>query len=383
MQDSREIEDLLIQYLSGSASKEEREQVLAWIDKDPSHKKQYDELKKYYQLTYMAQKPSGFSIEKGWNRVRVGYYKQLYVNSTRDNKTERTRVIRQFLLPVAASLIVAFMAGSLLKDKWFAPVGKTSMAYNEIIVPLGAKSQVLLPDSTRVWLNAGSKLRYPAVFSKKNREVFLEGEAYFDVTKREKDLFVVNASDIQVKVYGTKFNVKAYPEEGEILTTLVSGSVSIDLKNIAGDNKTLWLKPNQTATIKKTPEFQFADKTSTIAPPDAIASVHALDSLVLVKSMDTEPITSWKDSIWVIRGEELEKLAIKLERRFNVKISFEDEGIKKYKFSGSLIEETFEQVINIIQASAPVKYTIENNHVKLREDKQYKKKYDMMLRPTS
>jgi transmembrane sensor len=91
-------------------------------------------------------------------------------------------------------------------------------------------------------------------------------------------------------------------------------------------------------------------------------------------------ISSWKDSVWVIRGEELGKLAIKLERRFNVNISFEDESLKDYRFSGSLIEETFEQVMKIIRTSAPINFSVENNHVMIKEDKLFKERYDSQLR---
>ena len=100
---------------------------------------------------------------------------------------------------------------------------------------------------------------------------------------------------------------------------------------------------------------------------------------MVIPTVDPLPITSWKDSKWIIVGEELDELAVKLERRYNVKITFEDESLKKYKFTGTLKEETFEQVLKIVQISMPILFTIVDNNVTFREDPSFRKKYDTMI----
>ena len=109
------------------------------------------------------------------------------------------------------------------------------------------------------------------------------------------------------------------------------------------------------------------------------SQAHMTSKMRVIPSVDPLPITSWKDSRWVIVSEELDDIAVKLERRYNVKISFQDESLKKYRFSGTLYDETFEQVLKIIQTSAPILFTINNNLVVFREDPSYKLKYDEMI----
>jgi transmembrane sensor len=378
MRHSKEKDELLINYLSGSATEQERKEALTYIRQSPENRKHFEELKKYYQLSLFAMSSSEFNKEEGWARIRMSYYKQLYQQEKLKNKQQIKILVRQFALPVAASLIIAFLIGALLQNNIFFTI-QTANAYNEVIAPFGAKSMITLPDDTKIWLNAGSKLRYASNFSENNREVYLEGEAYFDVTKSEKNIFVVNTGDIRVNVYGTQFNVKAYADESEIITTLVSGSVSIDLLNQKTLKEPLVLKPNQSATFLRTVPTAPVDSEHKNETSDSNASDQERISKITIESAEPKIISSWKDSVWVIRGEELGKLAVKLERRFNVQIAFDDESLKYYKFSGSLTEETFEQVMKIIKISAPITFSVENNYVKIKEDKHFKERYDSQL----
>lgn len=374
-----EKDELLINYLSGSASEQERREAINYIRASEENKAHFEELKHYYQISLLAAPFPQFNKQEGWARVRVGYYKQLYAREKQKNAQNFSVLIKRIALPIAASLLIAFLIGALVQYNIFG-TSNPDLAFNEIKAPYGARSIVTLPDSTTVWLNAGSTLRYPSNFSGKNREVYLEGEAFFDVTKNEKNIFRVNAGDIRINVYGTQFNVKAYTEEQEVTTTLVSGSISIDVINLTTPKAPLILKPNQSVTITKAVmESAGNENNETSADYQANADTEVIEKITIL-SAEPRVLSSWKDSVWVIRGEELGKLAVVLERRFNVKISFEEESLKKYKFSGSLIEETFEQVMKIIRTSAPINFSVENNHVIIKEDKLFKERYDSQLR---
>jgi ferric-dicitrate binding protein FerR (iron transport regulator) len=377
-----QVNELVIKYIVGSANDEERNIVLAWLNESVDNQKLFDELKDYYQLTKVIQKPSGYSIEDGWNRVRARYYQNRYLSEIQ-NKRNKNAFLR-YILPVAAAIVIAFMLGFFVNN--FLSVKnqpKTVAAFNEINVPLGAKAQVTLSDGSKVWLNAGSKLRYPVNFMQGSREVYLEGEAFFDVTKVNHKLFVVRTTKLNIKVYGTQFNVKSYPEEDLIQTTLVKGSVAIEPINDS-EKKIIYLKPNQSATYYKS-EIPVLKDNNTVQHKNIRAktitpkSTEPTDNIVIAPKVDPIPITSWKDTRWVIVGEDLGHLAVKLERRYNVRISFVDESLKNYKFSGTLAEETFEQVLKIIKLSAPVKYSIDGNHIIFSEDLQYKKNYDKLI----
>jgi transmembrane sensor len=369
-----EFNDLLVKYLTGEASKDERNTARNWINENADHQKYFNELQEYYRLTKMSQNPSGFDKEKAWGRIRAGYYQHRYLESLNHKVSTKMKILR-IGLPVAASVIFAFMLGFYLNNN---KIGRSSpeVFYNEIKVPLGAKTQVILSDSTVIWLNAGSKLRYPSVFSSNSREVYLEGEAFFDVKKKNHEIFVVKTSNFKIKVYGTQFNVKSYPDEDLMQTTLLKGSVEIEKTGKL--KQRVLLKPNQTVVFYRND----VDVKQVIQqkPKDIKENVEKICKNMYVSSKENNlPITSWKDPEWVIIGEELGNLSVELERRYNVKITFADESLKKYKFTGNLKDETFEQVLKIIQISAPIIYTVKCNQVEFKEDKLYKEKYDKMI----
>jgi ferric-dicitrate binding protein FerR (iron transport regulator) len=213
-------------------------------------------------------------------------------------------------------------------------------------------------------------------FMKGERKVALSGEAYFEVKKHPGKKFIVNTSDISVRVLGTKFNIKAYPDEETIKTTLVEGSVSI--LNLKGSkkNKETYLTPNQTAIYYKqeTKEEKRAETRDNEPMPGA-----APNSVQIENQINTILYTSWKDEDWVIEGLYLGDLARELERRYNVIIRFEDESIKKYRFNGIIANENIEQILEIIKVSAPVRYTISNNQIRLNYNKTSKSIYDEFL----
>jgi transmembrane sensor len=204
--------------------------------------------------------------------------------------------------------------------------------------------------------------------------VFLTGEAFFSVKKDSSRQFIVTTPYLDVKVYGTEFNVKAYSNEDVVQTTLVSGSVTLEGSLIAKTGKqSVTLEPNQTATYfiseKKTEE----DKTdSKILPVTG-------ENPIITPKINTALYTSWKDPIWIIEREPLLSLTKKFERRFNIKFVFESANLENYKFTGTLKDETLEQVLNLVKYSAPIEYRIKNNEVILSENKFFKNSYDEML----
>jgi len=372
------LEETLVKYLAGSASESERELVLHWIHEHPDHQQYFDELRSYYLLTKVNQKPSGFSKDESWKKIQARYYKAQYFAEMEQRKRSHRKTLLYAVFSSAAAILIAFLLGySVFKGSWIRN-NDPLRVQNEILVPLGAKTHVTLADGTKVWLNAGSKLKYPDGFSRESREVYLEGEAFFNVKKDNKKMFVVKTSNLDIKVYGTEFNVKSYPDENLIQTTLVKGSVAIETHSDNAHKKAVFLKPNQTAIFfKSTPAVRDLEIPELKNKPEIAGE--CAEKIVISPVANAVPITSWKDNRWIIVSEELDDLAIKLERRYNVKISFASEGIKKYRFSGTLKDETFEQVLQVIQLSAPITYLIEGNEVMFKEDPLYKKKYDKMI----
>jgi transmembrane sensor len=235
---------------------------------------------------------------------------------------------------------------------------------NSIIsVSYGSKSKVVLPDGTKVSLNSGSTLKYPAKFSKISRNVYVEGEAYFDVTKDKKHPFYVKTRDITIKVLGTKFNVKAYTDENIIQTTLVSGCIEIfsNKKEMSAQNRIVALRPNQQVTFvtNSAGEINMVKE----AEKQNLKPVLALKPIKLDKHIDVTPVIAWKDNRLVFRDENFNVLARRLERWYNVEIEIKDDNLKTALFSGIFVNETVEQALNALKLATPFKYEMKKNHI--------------------
>jgi transmembrane sensor len=272
------------------------------------------------------------------------------------------------LLKYAAVFIAAFAFSWFINNQFKKQyvTGRTNYTgSHEVMVSLGSKSRIRLPDGSVVNLNSGSKLTYPAFFSDKNRHVNLEGEAYFDVTADSSRPFFVHTSDITIKVIGTSFNVKSYPESNTIETTLVSGSLEISDKTV-GDhgmrnlNKNLILKPHQKAVyIKDLDKLTLDDREELKLETNRTKSPR----LSIQDQIDIQPLTAWKDNKLVFNNEKFEDLAVKLERWYNVKITIKSHSLKKERFTGTFENETTEQVLNALKIAEPFEYSIDKNEI--------------------
>jgi len=211
------------------------------------------------------------------------------------------------------------------------------ITYNSIIIPKGGEYNLTLSDGTKIWLNSNSKLRYPTKFSGKERLVELEGEAFFDVSKNKDFPFVVKMNDFQIKVLGTSFNVNAYNDEKEIITTLVEGRVEV--KDQLRNQKETLLPNEQFCINKHNGDFK---KTH----------------------VDTEIYTAWKNGRLVFQNERLEDIMIRLSRWYNVEVFFLNNESKNLRFTGDLTRyEDFNNVLEMIGFTNKVKFSIKNRSV--------------------
>ncbi len=273
--------------------------------------------------------------------------------------------ITQFMR-YAAIFLIAFAIA------WFLRVpGNTSKSTNttNVSVAYGSKSTIELPDGSMVVLNSGSKLTYPINFGKDNRTVFLSGEGFFEVRKNSKWPFFVKTSGITIKVTGTKFNVKAYPDEYLTETTLVSGSVEILKDEKEGVPKLLAkLKPNQKAVFnrgnvqieniqKEINGLKSQEKTTSV-PVKAIINIE--------KVVKTEEVTCWKNNVLVINNEKLSDLSKKLERWYNVEILLKNDALANIRFSGKFDKETIQEVLNALMFIQPFRYEINQNKITIQ-----------------
>lgn len=248
------------------------------------------------------------------------------------------------LLKIAAVLVLVFSAGWLSyhllnrSDKDFEAIAATDQKVFKV-----------LADGTRIWLNKHTTITYNQDFGKQQREIFLNGEAYFDVVKNSDVPLFIHAGDIDIEVKGTAFNVNAYQETHQVQVALVRGAIAVtDRKNTA---HSVLLKPNE--------KLIFIPKT--ITQSESNFQVMAIKSNVLDKEI------SWVADTLTFNKEKLSNLALRLEKKYDIKIEIKSEVLKEKRFSGTFTNQTIQQVLDALKLSYPFTYTINNRLVIIKD----------------
>ncbi|MEP6595766.1 MAG: FecR family protein, partial [Ginsengibacter sp.] len=204
----------------------------------------------------------------------------------------------------------------------------------------------------------GSSLSYEGDFKGSTRQVYLKGEAFFDVVKLVNRPFIVHANGIDIKVLGTAFDVKSYSEDNTVEATLIRGLIQVTQQG-KSNQKPVFLHPNEKLIISLAQKNSSEKSKSEITVP-VLFKVYHLDSTIKKENLIE---TSWMYDRIEFRGDSFEELAKKLERWYNIKIIFADEGAKNLSFNGSFENETVEQAFAALQAAVPFDYTIDAQEV--------------------
>lgn len=197
--------------------------------------------------------------------------------------------------------------------------GSDAPVYNNLTTPKGRQFQLILPDGTKVWLNAASSLRYPTAFSGSNREVAVTGEVYFEVAKNAHQPFIIDVSNqMKIQVLGTQFNVNAYSNEAAIKTTLVEGSLKIISGASAAGGSFVVLQPGQQAQIGNT-----------------AADVSTQQAIKVLNNADVDKAVAWKRGLFNFEDSGLEEVMRQVERWYDIEVVYE-KGIPDIRFGGKL-----------------------------------------------
>lgn len=213
---------------------------------------------------------------------------------------------------------------------------------NEVVIPFGKKSQILLEDGTKVWLNAGSRMAFPTKFSGKKREVFLEGEAYFEVAHNKDFPFQVNTSEIAIKVLGTKFNLSAYKTDKLVETILLEGKVTVSKRSALGflKHETI-LAPNQKASFDK------ADK-----------------SISIKNEPDVDLAIAWTEGWFKFSHQSLNDILNKLQRYYDIQFVFDSDFSTADLITGKLdLKDSINQVMTALSDVAKIQYRVNGNQI--------------------
>ena len=305
-----EMLDIIIRVLKSEASDDDKQKLTSWLAQSQENVEIFKQSESVWNALEIVKTGKEYDSGKAFrsfkeqvsNRLktsrRIGLYKKIDI-----------------FIRIAAVLVILIGIGHLFTK----PIDKSIQSdpsVFEIISPRGSKTQVLLPDGSKVWLNSESKIRYFNNYNQSGREVILEGEGYFEVKKNPDKPFVVTASDIRIKALGTIFNIKAYPEENTIETTLVEGRLEVESGASGKVNKLVTLEPNQKVTffnknevVEEQKNIEENQKVENAPPVKAV-----MDKIISKEKVDPSLITSWKNNILYFDNENFQDLAFKLER---------------------------------------------------------------------
>lgn len=249
-----------------------------------------------------------------------------------------SRILRVYQ-KVAAFLLIPLIGLGVLY--WITQYNQSSGQYTETIAPRGQKSQIVLADGTKVWLNSDTKIKYPGNFSKNQRDVYLDGEAFFEVSKNPHQPFVVHTSGVNVKVLGTKFNVKAYADENQIETSLFEGKVNLLLNDPSSDQQVVKeVKPGQSFAYSKT------------------------DHQLAANKFPQDEIDGWKKNQLIFKDDTFSNLVRRVERWYDVKVVYDEKQFNDRRLTVELYEgERLERLMNIISLALSVDYKYEKGEI--------------------
>lgn len=309
----------------GEASPREKAVIKGWLNQSSENRKLYTELKEIWLLSGVKNNSDQYKVEKAIQQFKEKIKKEKQVDY---RKNIFTRIVKY----AAIALLLLALPLSFFIGNRMATIRDS---FTTVTCAFGDKTTLILPDSSLVWLNSGSKLSFNNNFNNGSRQVYLEGEAYFSVMKDKKNPFRVKTSKINVEVLGTEFNLKAYTDDKDVVATLVEGSIAI-------------ASPFQKTKIKPMQKLVY-DKEN--------------QKMIIYNLNDTSCEINWKDGRLVFHNESLADLELKLERWFDVDIVFADDEVKKRCFTGTLERESILETISYFGLSQYVQYKIEGNKI--------------------
>ena len=389
MKDKTISASLIYRKIEGKLSAVEEERFEAWLKEGWEHREYYERMRRMYQQENVQEVVTG-EIQEAWGvfEKRVQGQRRIerrqrwvWVMSAvasvalvicccwfvyyRANTEQKLNVAVQKIVPGQYNAVLEMADGAtyqLGEQQYFLqertgnqikvdstvlsylPVNNKSglsqdIVYNKLSVPKGGEYRIELEDGTKVWINSASRLRYPVVFSGDTREVYLEGEAYFEVSKDEDHPFIVRTERLDVTVLGTGFNVMAYKQDPRTEVTLVKGKVDVRRGKI---NEIL------------TPSRQFVMNNE--------------NQEYEVKTVNVATYVDWKDGKFVFEEETIEEIMERLGRWYEVKFFFTKESLKRLKFSGAFKKyNEIGYILSLIEATTNVTFKIDKDMIVVNE----------------
>ncbi len=324
------IHALIAKSLTDQLNDSEQKELESWKSASEENLQEYNDLVFIWIKSGVLKLPSSLKTEKAYRNIQRQ-------TSMRDSRKRWTRVALQ----TAAILVLSVIFSGVYSYITTLQTNDTIVSqeiYQEVKAAFGTQAKVQLADGTIVFLNSGSKLRFPQTFNHQDlRKVSLDGEGYFKVAKNEKQPFIVQVNNLDIKVLGTTFNVDAYHENNAVLVALVEGSVLLQSNDKKNNEIQLNLSPKQVATLSRSDH-----------------SITKTDVQNLYK------YTEWINGNIVFVNDPLETVVNKLGKWFNVEFEIADKQLNSYRFTATFMDESLEQILHILSLTSRMEYKIES-----------------------
>jgi len=324
------IELIIANYLIGEASETEKGELFGWIGESPANKRVFEENKRIWEKS-----PSFFpasEIASDREKIKDQIIQQL-------SKPEKRVGVSVWIYRVAAILALPVMLGI----GWYLGSGRNTAetAMCEVTAPKGQISKCVLADGTQIWLNAGTTIKYDPSLKGNFREIKLDGEAYFKVSKNKHKPFVVTTKYAQIKVLGTVFNLKAYSGDNKVETTLEEGSVEFSLNGSSA--KPVELKPGEQIVFNSS------------------------ENKLTRSKVETYLHTAWKDGKYVFKDADLKTIITELERLYDVRIHLQNDSLMQLHFRGMFeYDQNIFSALEALERTTNIKYRMDGRDIWLQ-----------------
>lgn len=336
--------ELLSKYLAEECSKAEKESVDKWLSESAGNQDYLKNLKNLWELSSKNYPPNTlFNTEADWAVLKNRMYDEGIVGNIKTTASRSKFSLNStwsVVLRVAAIFLIAGLFGLYTIKSIYVPVEETdNKTQKEISMSKGKRGGVTLSDGTKVYLNADSRISIPTVFSADSREVYLEGEAYFDVVKNPNKPFVINTNGAVIQVLGTSFVVKNYSDDKTVQTVVESGVVSFRRANSEMNDGIILTKGK-------------------------LARLDLSNSSITTENVENIDLyLSWKRGELKFNDVAMSEVAKQLERRYDMTIVFESDSIKDMHLTAELKSKSMDNVIRTIATSLDLKYKISKDKI--------------------
>ena len=332
-EEKKHIDELIATYLTEGLDKNALAELKAWIAASPENEDYFIQQREVWFSAVSREAASKYNKDKAFDtfKNRIGSRKQV-------EKAPRQEFRLSALWRYAAIIAVILAVGCF--SYWQGGVNPfATFADISVEAALGSRTKLYLPDGTLVWLNAGSRMTYSQGFGVDNRKVELEGEGYFEVQRNEKLPFFVKTKDLQLQVLGTKFNFRDYPEDHEVVVSLLEGKV--ELNNLLKKEKEAFLAPDERAILNKA------------------------NGLMTVETVTASNASQWTDGYLFFDEELLPDIVKELERSYNVNIHIANDSLNKFRFYGNFVrrEQSIQEVLDALASTEKIQYKIEERNI--------------------